>query len=75
MQVTINIPDTVYQDLSNMNKDIEGFILEAVKIYAERKKLANKDPLHKWLQSPVPDKEGKTDLAENHDKYLYGFKK
>lgn len=56
MQVTINIPDKVYRDLSSINKDIEGSILQAVKIYTTRKKLSDKDPLHKWLQSPVPDK-------------------
>lgn len=73
MQITVNIPDAVYQDLQTFNDDIEHSIVQAVELYAERKKMIKNDPLYKWMQSPVPAKDNQSDGSENHDAYIYGL--
>lgn len=73
MQVTVNIPDKLYHDIQDNNIDVESSIIEALEIYAERKKMLKNDPLYKWLQKPVVAKLNESDISENHDKYLYGI--
>lgn len=71
MQVTIDIPDNIYRDIKKIDANIESSVLRALEFYAERKKILESDPFIKWLNTPVRDKEGKTDVSENHDKYIY----
>lgn len=71
MQVMVNIPDNLYHDIEKIGTNVESSIIQALEYYAERKKMLENDPLYKWANTPVPDKEGKTDGSVNHDKYIY----
>jgi hypothetical protein len=71
MQITIDIPDKLYHTVETINKNIESSIVNALELYAERQRLLKNDPLYKWFNTPVEDKDGCTDVSENHDKYIY----
>jgi hypothetical protein len=49
-------------------------VREALKVYVERELTLDEDPLEQLI-GLVADDEGPTDVAENHDHYLYGAPK
>ena len=73
MQVTVNIPDELYHDVEKTGENMETSIIQALELYTERKKMLVNDPFYQWGNTPERDKEDKTDVSENHDKYIYNF--
>jgi hypothetical protein len=70
MQLTINIPDDIYNRFKNNGGNIETALLQAIELFNLRKKMAVQDPLHKWFQTPLSDREKRSDMSENYDKYI-----
>jgi hypothetical protein len=73
MQVTINIPDSLFHDIEQSTDNIEASIIQALELYAKRKEILKNDPLYKWANTPAYDKDSKTDVSEDHDKYIYNL--
>ena len=72
MQITIDIPDSTYNELQKIDRDIKNTIVRAVELYTTKTVAAMEEPFYIWLKSPVEDRENKTDISENHNKYVLG---
>jgi hypothetical protein len=78
MQFTLNIPDSLYRELTPLDSSIEQTVVHALEVYAKRKKASEGDSFHRFnrfIQTPVNDREGRSDVSERHDAYLHGFDK
>lgn len=69
----VNLPETPYKKLqalaSRRKTQVEDELLEAVKFYTEYRENYLGDPFFQLGNAGATDL---GDLAENHDKYLYG---
>lgn len=73
MLVTVDIPEKLLHEIKETGDKVENSIIHALEIYSNQKKLLQSDPLYQWANTPVADKENKSDVSENPDTYLYNL--
>jgi len=73
--LTVELDEFAYKQLEviaqERNSKLEDEIAEAVKAYIEWRRAYSEDP---FFQIGKAGRSGLGDLAEAHDKYLYGYK-
>lgn len=73
--VTVEIDEFVYQELERLVRErgtpLEAAVAEAIEAYLKQEKAYLNDP---FFQIGKAGRSGLGDLAEAHDKYLYGTK-
>ena len=71
--LTLTLDEATYRYLNTLaeqtHTDVETEILEAIRMYLQRKRDYRQDP---FFQIGPDGHSGLGDLSENHDKYLYG---
>jgi len=73
--VTVEIDELVYQELEKLVQErgtkLEAALAEAIEAYLKQRKAYVNDP---FFQIGKAGHSGVGDLAEGHDRYLYGTK-